>query len=147
MPVITEEFKPFIFSDPITNKVDFIYQPKITIFIKIQNNLYPYPLEAYVDSGATRNLFPSDPLEYFNIKLNNGKKKIHYGIGGAEVISYSHEVEILFNKIKINTEIDFSKKHKAPLLGVEKFFSHFQSVHFNMRLKQLELNYNPKVYN
>jgi len=142
MPLIKSDFKPNISVDPVSKEIELVYLPKITIFIKMNGILYPFRIDAYVDSGATRNLFPADSLKYFNIKLENNRKKIHYGIGEIEVISYVHDVEILVNKYKIKTEIDFSNEHKPHLLGIDKFFNFFDLVTFNMADKKLELAYN-----
>lgn len=144
MPIIKEEFKPQWYKDQLTQNIELVYLPKISVFLKIEGVLYPFKIEAHVDSGATRNLFPSDPLDDLGIKLDNGKKVTHHGIGGIDVVSFAHEVEILIGGYTIKTEIDFSNKHKAPLLGVEKFFKHFDYVAFNMRLFQTELSYNLK---
>lgn len=141
MPIIRSDFKPNVFLDPISKEFEFIYLPKITIFIKINGILYSFKIDAYVDSGATRNLFPADILKSLNIKLENNRKKIHYGIGEKEVVSYTHDVEILVDKYRINTEIDFSKDHKPHLLGIDKFFNFFDQVTFNMADRKLELAY------
>lgn len=141
MPIIRSDFKPNVFLDPISKEFEFIYLPKITIFIKINGILYPFKIDAYVDSGATRNLFPADILKSLNIKLENNRKKIHYGIGEKEVVSYTHDVEILVDKYRISTEIDFSKDHKPHLLGIDKFFNFFDQVTFNMADRKLELAY------
>lgn len=142
MPIVKFPFQPQVEYDPFIKKiVGIVYQPKVPIFLKINGVLYPFRLEPHVDSGATRNLFPSDPLDSLSIKLENGHKRLHLGIGGHEVISYTHEVEILIDNYSFVTEIDFSRKHKPPLLGIESFFSFFDYVHFNMLDKQLELKY------
>ncbi len=141
MPIIKADFFPQVFVNPVTKEIELVYQPKITIFIKMQGKLYPFKIDAFVDSGAVRNLFPADPLKYFDIKLKNGRKRMHYGIGEKEVTSYTHEVQILIDKFRINTEIDFSDEHKPPLLGVDKFFNFFNQVNFNMADKKLELSY------
>lgn len=141
MPVIKRDFVPGVFEDPISKEIEFTFQPKITIFLKINDILYPFKINAYVDSGAVRNLFPADPLKYFNIKLDNGRKRIHYGIGEKEVVSYTHDVQILIDKFRINTDIDFSSQHKPHLLGTDKFFKFFDRVSFNMIEKSLELTY------
>ena len=67
----------------------WIHQPKATILVKVHRQLYPYTIEAFVDSGATRNLFPADVLTYLHIPVDNGQKKIHYGIGGVNVMKPS----------------------------------------------------------
>lgn len=141
MPIIKAPFKPQVGYNPFTKAVEIVLQPKIPIFMKINGMLYPFKIEPHVDSGATRNLFPADPLDSLGIKLENKRKRIHFGIGGHEVISYTHDVEILIDNYKFMTEIDFSRKHKPPLLGVESFFAFFDYVNFNMFERQLELKY------
>ena len=141
MPIITEAFFPQYFVNPVTKQIELAYQPRITIFLKIQGLLYPFKIQPFVDSGATRNLFPMDPLEILHIPLDNGRKRIHFGIGGVEVTSYTHDVEILVGDLRIQTEIDFSAKQKAPLLGIEKFFEYFDNISFNMKRSQIELRY------
>jgi aspartyl protease len=146
MPVIVEPFKPIFHVDKVTKRFDLTYLPKVTIMVKVEGQLYPFPIEAFVDSGATRNLFPADTLKALNIPLDNGKKKIHYGIGGIEVTSYIHQAEIIIgaDRYAIKTDIDFSSNHKPPLLGMAKFFDFFDSVNFNMERSQLELRYGTK---
>src|SRR5918999_944038 len=144
MPVIVEPFKPGFFVDPLTKQVDLIRQPKLSIFIKVNGELYPYKIEAFVDSGATRNLFPADILTDLHIPVASGEKKIHHGIGGIDVTSYTHGAEILIGGFRIKTDIDFGLDHKPPLLGMEKFFDFFDSVTFNMERSQLELRYSMK---
>ncbi|MBI2594388.1 hypothetical protein HYW39_01695 [Candidatus Curtissbacteria bacterium] len=141
MPIIKRDFVPNVFQDPISKEIESTFQPKVTIFLKINDILYPFKIDAYVDSGAVRNLFPADPLKYFKIKLDNGRKRIHYGIGDKEVISFTHDVQILIGEFRINTEIDFSDEHKPHLLGTDKFFKFFDRVTFNMKNKSLELAY------
>lgn len=141
MAVIKLAFTPQLYTNPFTKEIDLIYVPKVTIFIKVNSILYPFKIDAHVDSGATRNLFPADPLKSLGIKLENKRKRTHYGIGGKEVISYTHDVEVLIDRYKFITEIDFSAEHRPPLLGVEGFFAFFDSVHFNMFDKELELKY------
>lgn len=146
MPVIKAEFQLFPEINPETKKLEeVIYIPKVDISITVQGKLYPFKISAYVDSGATRNLFPSRFLEKLSIPLDNGRKRKHVGIGGINVDSYIHEADIIIGNYTFTTEIDFSAEHKPPLLGMEKFFNYFEQVNFNMGMKQLELTYiNPK---
>jgi hypothetical protein len=144
MPVITERFQTLPIYDKVTKSFAWIHQPKVTIRVKVDGQLYPYTIEAFVDSGATRNLFPADILTYFHIPVDNGEKKIHYGIGGINVVSYTHNADILIGGLTIPTEIDFSLNHKPALLGIDKFFEFFDSVNFNMERSQLELRYSTK---
>lgn len=146
MPVIKSDFTLAIDYNEKLQEIDgFIYQPKIKVSLVINGKLYPFKLEPYVDSGATRNLFPADILDTLGITLENQHEKEHVGIGGKVVKSYTHEVDMLVQDYQIKTEIDFSRDHKPPLLGMEKFFSFFEEVSFNMTEKRLELTYiNPK---
>lgn len=144
MAVVRYSFKPQVGLNPITKIIEIIFQPKIPIFLRVNSLLYPFRIEPHVDSGATRNLFPADPLDSLGIELENNRKRKHFGIGGHEVVSYTHEVEILIDNYSFTTEIDFSRDHKFPLLGVEGFFKFFDSIHFNMNNKQLELYYRLK---
>jgi hypothetical protein len=82
MPVITERFQTFPYYDKVTNRVAWIHQPKVTILVKVAGQLYPYTIDAFVDSAATRNLFPADILTYFHIPLDNGKKKFITALAG-----------------------------------------------------------------
>jgi hypothetical protein len=75
MPVITERFQTLPIYDKGTNSFAWIHQPKVTILVKALGLLYPYTVEAFVDSGATRNLFPADVLSYLHIPVDNGQKK------------------------------------------------------------------------
>lgn len=144
MPVITEEFKPRLYIDSHTKTPEFAYIPKVTVFVKVDGKLYPFKIEAIVDSGASRNLFPAEILTSLGIELVNGKKRSHFGIGDREVVAYIHKVEIIIGNQIIKTEIDFSAEHKPHLLGVEKFFEYFDSINFNMEKLQVELSYSTK---
>jgi hypothetical protein len=144
MPVITERFQMLPYYDKVTNRFAWIHQPKVTILVKVAGQLYPYTIDAFVDSGATRNLFPADVLSYLHIPVDNGQKKVHHGIGGINVVSYTHKADILLGGYTIPTEIDFSSHHKPALLGMDKFFEFFDSVNFNMERSQLELRYSTK---
>jgi hypothetical protein len=106
MPVITEPFQTLPVYDKATNRYAWIHQPKVTILVKVHGQLYPYTIEAFVDSSATRNLFPADVLTYLHIPVDNGQKKIHYGIGGITVVSYTHEP---VPKIKLGLVKPFNK--------------------------------------
>jgi hypothetical protein len=75
MPVITEPFQTLPIYDKGADTFAWIHQPKVTILVKVHGQLYPFTIEAFVDSGATRNLFPADVLSYFNIPVANGQKK------------------------------------------------------------------------
>jgi hypothetical protein len=141
MPVITERFQTLPYLDKVTNRVVWIHQPIVIILVKVAGQLYPYTIDAFVDFGATRNLFPADVLSYLHIPLDNGQKKIHYGIGSMNVVSYTYNVDILIGGQTIRTEIDFSSDHKPALLGIDSFFEFFDSVNFNMERSQLELRY------
>lgn len=139
MPIIKVAFQPQLVINPSGVYEGIIYQPKIPIIVSIYGKLFPYKIGSFVDSGATRNLFPAEILESIKIKLENNKKRIYFGIGGKEVISYTHKVKIFIDKYHFSTEIDFSREHKPPLLGIESFFRHFEYVNFNMLDQQLEL--------
>jgi hypothetical protein len=146
MPLIKYPFQPQLEYDPFTRKATgIILQPKIPIFIKVNGILHIFKIEPHVDSGATRNLFPVDPLDALGITLENNRKRRHIGIGEHELVSYTHEVEIIVGEFyRFTTEIDFSREQRAPLLGVESFFRFFAAVNFNMERSQLELTYHTK---
>jgi hypothetical protein len=146
MPLIKYPFQPQLEYDPLTKKATgIILQPKIPIFIKVNGILHIFKIEPHVDSGATRNLFPADPLDSLGIKLENSRKRVHIGIGEHQLVSYTHEVEIVIDKFySFTTEIDFSRDQRAPLLGVESFFRFFDQVNFNMERSQLEISYSTK---
>jgi hypothetical protein len=82
MPVITERFQTLPIYDKGTKSFAWIHQPKVTIFLKLHGQLYPYTIEAFVDSGATRNLFPADVLTYLQIPVDNGQKKFIMVLAG-----------------------------------------------------------------
>jgi hypothetical protein len=145
MPVFKYPFQPQLEYDPFTKKATgIILQPKIPIFLKINGTLHIFKIEPHVDSGATRNLFPADPLDSLGIPLENNRMRVHIGIGEHQLVSYTHEVEILIANYSFITEIDFSMDQRAPLLGVESFFRFFDHVTFNMEQSQLELSYSIK---
>ncbi len=53
MAVITESFQLLPIYDEGTKTFGWIHQPKVTIMIKAHGQLYPYIIEAFVDSGTS----------------------------------------------------------------------------------------------
>ncbi len=123
-------------------KIIKIFRPIIPVRLCWKHQLTKTLINALVDSGADRNLFPAVIGELMlGIKIEKGKKIIHSGIGGIKIEAFVHPVKIYLKGCCFTTEVDFSYHQEIPILGRSGFFRHFQKVIFKEIKKELILVY------
>jgi len=135
------EYLPVGFLHPNTNKVGFIYRPYIPIRLGYSHKLSTHPVNCLLDSGADKNLFPSQWGELVGIKIKNGKLQEHIGIGEVSVLAYRHTVILYVGSHSFKTEVDFSEQQQLPLLGRDGFFRLFKKVSFDEQNRIVRLDY------
>jgi hypothetical protein len=98
-------------------------------------------LNAVVDSGADRNLFPLRLGKLLGISFKKIKPKIIYGIGGMQVKAYTSPVNIWIEGNKYSTSADFCDGQHEILLGRQGFFNLFKSIKFVEAGRYLEIEF------
>ena len=99
-------------------------------------------MECLFDTGSDRNLFPGEVAEYLGIKVEKGKPRKIGGIGDSKPIdAYTHKATIYVGSYVFDTEIDFSFKHKLPILGRIGFMDRYESIEVNQKKKYIKLTH------
>ncbi|KPA09511.1 hypothetical protein MHK_010276 [Candidatus Magnetomorum sp. HK-1] len=100
--------------------------PIITIAIESKNKWFP--VEAYVDSGATYSVFTAQIADYIGLSYREGVRKYVQVGNGALIPIYLHDLQIQVGKNRIIAPIGFSEKLgiNFNLLGRVGFFDFFQ---------------------
>lgn len=133
---------PYIFppkSNLKTGKiVKGVFLPIVPVRLNYNHQLFPNPINALLDSGSERNLFPAFFAEKLNINVKKGKIQPTRGIGTIVVTAYTHNIKIFVQSISFDTQIDFSYEIDYPLLGRDGFFNKFKKVTFNGKCVELE---------
>lgn len=96
MAKLSYSYLPFDSFDPITNeKVGEIFRPFVSIRLQQGHQQLSIPVDALIDSGADRNLFPLEIGTLF-LKMNfrKVKPKIIIGIGNSEFKAYPAKFNI-----------------------------------------------------
>lgn len=140
--IISISYLPIPLLNPLTNSIiGEIFRPIIPLRIA-HNQKISYPLNALVDSGADRNLFPAELGESLGIEIKKGKKVSIGGIGDVEIKAYTARVSLFIYTYKFETEVDFSYQHQRPILGRNGFFNLFKSIKFKERERFLDIEFN-----
>lgn len=121
--------------NPNTKILEEVFTPFVLIRISVSRNNPTPSIDALVDSGADRNLFPLQIGELLGINFKKVKPKIIHGIGNIELKAYTAKINIWVNNIKYPTEADFCKEQQTLLLGRQGFFSLFKSIKFDEKGK------------
>ncbi|PIQ70230.1 hypothetical protein COS55_01345 [Candidatus Shapirobacteria bacterium CG03_land_8_20_14_0_80_40_19] len=133
---------PYLFhpkQDPKSGKITKqIFYPFIPVRISYCHQIFPNPINALIDSGSERNLFPAFFAERLNIKVKKGQIQSTRGIGTIVVNAYTHNVKCLLQTISFDTQIDFSYEISVPLLGRDGFFNKFKKIIFEEKCVKLE---------
>jgi len=132
----TVTYYPYPQIDPKTGKTSDIFRPTIPIKISFKNKITG-SLQALVDSGSDRNLFPAEIGEILGIPIKKSVPRSVFGIGKAKIVVYTHKVALHFEKCLFEVEIDFSYAQKIPLLGRIGFFDQFKRILFKERKKEI----------
>ena len=125
--------------NPKTKKITKgVFLPIIPVRLNHNHQLFPNPINALLDSGSERNLFPAFFAERLNINVKKGQIQPTRGIGTIIVTAYTHNIKICVRSICFDTQIDFSYEIDYPLLGRDGFFNKFKRVTFNGKCVELE---------
>lgn len=142
MNSISFYYVPDISKDNVTGKLVEILRPKIPIRLSVNHKMFPQTIECLFDTGSDRNLFPGEVARYLGIKVEKGKPRKIGGIGNSEPIdAYTHRVKIYVGSYVFDTEIDFSFKHKLPILGRIGFMDRYESIEVNEKKKFIKLTH------
>ncbi len=115
------------------------FRPVVNIALSCKNTIFS-GIDAMVDSGADKNLFPAWIGQWLGIDFKKlTYTTIVYGIGGVEIKAYSQKVKLHLNKLSFETNIDFSYEQHLPLLGRDGFFSLFKSIKFKEEERFLDI--------
>jgi len=87
-----------------------------------------YPVEAYVDSGATYSVFTAQVADRLGIDFRRGERILVQVGDGAFIPIYLHELSIQLGKHRLVTPLGFSDKLgvRFNLLGRTGVFSRFK---------------------
>lgn len=128
--------------DPTTGKViGYIMRPYIPIRLSIHRANPSNPVNALVDSGSDRNLFPKQWGDILGINFRKIKPVQITGIGKITITAYPSKVNIWLNNRRYETEADFSPQQQTPLLGRQGFFSLFKEIIFEENKAFLHLEF------
>lgn len=117
--------------NPVTGQViGHIMRPYIPIRLSIHHANPTNSVNALVDSGSDRNLFPKSWGDILGINFRKVKPVKILGIGKNEIIAYTAKINIWIDKRKYETEADFSPEQQTPLLGRQGFFNLFKEIIF-----------------
>lgn len=100
--------------------------PIITLAIRYGERWFP--VEAYVDSGATYSVFTAQVAERLGLDYHIGQKLyVQVGDGGFIPV-YLHDLKVQIGKHRLNVPLGFSDKLgvRFNLLGRTGVFSHFK---------------------
>ncbi|MBW2154653.1 MAG: retropepsin-like domain-containing protein [Deltaproteobacteria bacterium] len=114
--------------------------PIITLAIRYGKRWYP--LEAYVDSGATYSVFTAQVANRIGLDYRTGRKEyVQVGDGGFIPV-FIHDLELQIGKHRIRTPLGFSDKLgiRFNLLGRTGVFRYFK-ICFDER--QFEITFSP----
>lgn len=110
--------------------IGHIMRPYIPVRLSIHHNNPTFPINALLDSGSDRNLFPKKLGDILGINFKKIKPVKIFGIGNHEIAAYTSKVNIWIDKRKYETEADFSSVQQTPLLGRQGFFNLFKAIIF-----------------
>jgi len=86
-----------------------------------------YPVEGYVDSGATYSVFTEQVADRMGLDYRKGRKVFVQVGDGSFIPVYLHELEVQLGSYRLEVPVGFSDKLgvRFNLLGREGIFSHF----------------------
>lgn len=134
MAKIKFPYTSFDLVNSIGSVVGRIMRPYIPIRLSIHYSNPTNYIDAMVDSGSDRNLFPKQWGDIIGINFKKIKSVKIGGIGGVEITAYSSKVNIWVNGKKYLTDADFSPQQQTPLLGRVGFFNLFKQVAFDEKI-------------
>ena len=134
------DYVSFPIIDPKKGKITGqIFRPFLPVKVCYKHTLFRNPLNALVDSGSHRNLFPAYVGEKIGFNVQKGIYQNIGGIGGVGIEAFTHPVKIFIRDFSFETFIDFSYKQQVPILGRNGFFNFFTKVIFKEKERIIEL--------
>lgn len=128
--VLGYSYVPFPLQDILTGKIlEEFFRPMIPIKLSHGSKITS-PLDALIDSGSDRNLFPAFWGELLGLDFKKMPVVYMAGIGKSEVIAYRGKIDIWVGDKKLETEADFCCEQPVPILGRKGFFNFFKSITF-----------------
>ncbi len=106
-------------------------RPYIPIRLSFNRSNPTNLVDALVDSGSDRNLFPKHWGDLIGINFRKIKPTQITGIGNVVINAYPSKINIWVNGKKYETDADFSLQQQTPLLGRLGFFNLFKEVIFD----------------
>lgn len=141
MKDVTFYYIPDIYTDISTGKTIEILRPKIPVRLSANFNTSKVLIDCLFDTGSDRNLFPADWGRSLGLKIEKGKKVKIGGIGGKELIAYTHKVTLHIQGNKIITEADFSNEQNTPLLGRIGFMDKVEEIIINQKKRFIKISF------
>ena len=126
--------------DNTTRETIEILRPKIPIRLGVNRQVTKFTIDALLDTGSDKNLFPAAYARNLGLKIEKGKPVKIRGIIG-EIDAYTHTANIYIGTRKISTQIDFSDKQTIPLLGREGFLDKIEFAHFNQNKRSVTIRF------
>ncbi len=124
-------YLPRLVIDASTNRKEEIFTPYVPIMVSHGYSNPTRLIDALVDSGSDRNLFPLQLGQMLGLNFKQIRPKIIFGIGGIQLKAYTSEINIWVNNKKYLTEADFCLEQQTLLLGRHGFFNLFKEVKFD----------------
>ncbi len=114
-------------------------RPFIPIRLSFHHSNPSNPVNALVDSGSDRNLFPKQWGDIIGINFRKINPIQITGIGNVIITAYPSKINIWIEGRKYQTEADFSPQQETPLLGRSGFFNLFKEIIFEENKSFLHL--------
>lgn len=132
-------YLPRLVIDAGTNRKEEVFTPYVPIMVSYGHGNPTRPIDALVDSGSDRNLFPLQLGQLLGINFKKIRPKTIFGIGGIQLKAYTSKINIWVNNKKYPTEADFCLEQQTLLLGRYGFFNLFKEVKFDEKGRFLYL--------
>lgn len=137
--IISFSYVGFYVKDHNTGEIiDQIFRPVIPIRISYGHHI-SRTIEALVDSGSDRNLFPAQIGEAIGINFRKVKPIFITGIGDKIIKAFPCRIKIFIGTDIYDTDADFSFEQRAPLLGRQGFFNLFNGLKFKEKNQFLDI--------
>ncbi len=133
-------YYPYLGKDLTTEKLVEVFRPTVPIEISYGSN-FSGEFQALVDSGSDKNLFPAKLGEFMRIDVKKGKARNIMGIGGKNIVAYTHKVKLYIAKLNFDMQVDFSYEQEMPLLGRDGFFNLFKHISFSEKMKEVTFKF------
>ncbi|MCX6706290.1 MAG: hypothetical protein NTV24_04295 [Candidatus Woesebacteria bacterium] len=130
-------YHPYPGKDLKTGEIVEVFRPTVPIVVS-SKGIPSWEIQALVDSGSDRNLFPAKLGELIGIDIKSGDKRPIQGIGNSNIDAYTHKIKIHIAGYSFETEADFSYEQQSLLLGRDGFFNFFKKIEFKEKEKYVE---------